>query len=69
MKLLETARKTATKAVAAVVRVVAGGDVEGKARDPWYGDDERKAEINARGRKGRRRWLGPPRKSWLRRTR
>lgn len=62
MKVLETSKKTApsprpARAAAPAVASVPGSDQEG------YSEDARKAEINARGR---RRWLGPRRKGWLR---
>ena len=61
MKLIETARKTVQKAVAAVkpVALAPAGTQEG------YSEDARKAEINAYGVG---RWLGSRRKGWLRRT-
>jgi hypothetical protein len=62
VKLLETARKTVQKAAAAVGGAVAAMSPK-KPRDPFNFDDERKAEINARGL---HRWLGPRRKGWLR---
>lgn len=60
MKILDTAGKTLQKAVAAVVKAVTPAPV--RRRDPWYSDDERKAEINDGGG----RWLGPRRGGWLR---
>lgn len=60
MKLLETAGKTIRKATAAVAKAVSTAATTG-TRDPWYRDDERKAEMN-----GRARWLGPRRRGWLR---
>lgn len=58
MKLLDTAGKTLKKAAAAVVKAVS--QETARSRDPWYYDDERKAELNGRGR-----WLGR-RRGWLR---
>lgn len=60
MKLLETARKTAQKAVAAVAKAVAPLAAP-RSRDPWYRDDERKAAID-----GAASWLGHRRRGWLR---
>jgi len=76
VKILETARKTVQKAAAAVAEAVTLGK---RPRDPFYSDDERKAEINRRGDairaeraaavdallSGRSRWI-PRRTGWLR---
>jgi hypothetical protein len=61
VKLLETAGKTIQQAAAAVVRKVSPTPPPARSRDPWYTDDERKAEINADTR-----WLGPRPSGWLR---
>lgn len=64
MKMLETARKTVQKAAAAVAGAVAPPvRKRDPLREPFFFDDERRAEINARGI---RRWLGPRRQGWLR---
>ena len=60
MKLLETARKTVQKATTGAAKAIAAP--ASGIRDP-YSEDQRKAEINARGL---RPWLGPRRKGWLR---
>jgi hypothetical protein len=60
VKLLETAGKTIQKAAAAVARKVSP-PAPMRSRDPWYRDDERKAEINEDTR-----WLGPRPNGWLR---
>jgi hypothetical protein len=61
VKLLDTAGKTVRKVAAAVVKAVT--PEPRRSRDPWYYDDERKAEVNARGES---RWLGLRRRGWLR---
>jgi len=76
MKILETARKTVRKAANAVVQAIASDPA--KPRNPFFSDDERRAEVNARGAArraeredavdamfGRSRWI-PRRRGWLR---
>jgi len=59
MQILEAPKKKARELVEAVARAVTPAPK--RSRDPWNYDDERKAEINGRGR-----WLGLRRKGWLR---
>ena len=61
MKILDTARKTAQKAAAAVVDAIA--PPSRRARDPWYSNEGFVARVNGR-RSGA--WLGSRRKGWLR---
>jgi len=75
MKILETARKTVQKAATAVAKVIAP---DSRPRNPFYSDEERRAQVNARGAArraelsdaidamgGRSRWI-PRRQGWLR---
>ena len=51
-----------SETAAAAVKVIAPA-AKSKFRDPWYSDDERKAEINARRAGGS--WLGLRSRGWL----
>lgn len=61
MKLLVTAGKTIQKAAAAVAKAVRPAAGAISSRDPWYRDDERKAEVGAS-----ERWLARRPGGWLR---
>ena len=55
------------KAAVAVVAAVMGPAAEPeRPRDPWYRDDERKAEVNAASTSGLQRWVSRRRGRWIR---
>jgi hypothetical protein len=61
VKLLVTAGKTIQKAAAVVAKAVRTAPATTSSRDPWYRDDERKAEVNEP-----ERWLARRPGGWLR---